>query len=116
MALWYLSFCDGEKFVGASIIDAADPFDAVMRATALGINKPQYEIGIWGLDKMPDDGEHYLDNFVPADVVRAEGGRSIGEVEAEGTHVPEAACMVRQQMSMVEEDGTETVLDRKKMH
>lgn len=85
MTFFYLSFCDttlpeGQQFLGATVVDAADPKHAVEVATARGLN-PGGEIALAAFGKVvPADAAHYVNKFVPRDVVLAEGGASVAEV------------------------------------
>jgi len=79
MPFFYMSFCDvdrpaGQKFLGATVIEAADVKAAVTRSHRIGVN-PGGEVAIWELPSpLPTAGAHYLDRFVPRAAVMAEGG------------------------------------------
>ena len=69
MKYFYMSFCDvnqptGQKFLGATVVQAEDEQSAFERATALGIN-PGGEVAFFPLKSLPLAGKHYLNTLIP---------------------------------------------------
>ena len=77
MKYFYMSFCDvnrptGQKFLGATVVQAEDEKSAFERATELGIN-PGGEVAFYPLKSLPSEGQHYLNTLIPREQVLAEG-------------------------------------------
>lgn len=73
---FYLSFANESGFMGGSIVEAKSPVEAVEVANKLKLNPGGAEIAVIALKdgwKPSFYGKTYLNKFVPADEVRAQG-------------------------------------------
>lgn len=85
-----MSFCDvtrpqGQQFLGATVVEADDPYEAHAAATRLGLN-PGGEIalvrlGVESLDDLPWPGRTYVNRFVPREEVMAHTNSSAPDIE-----------------------------------
>ena len=85
MPFYYLSFCDvnrpdGQKHLGATVVQASDREAAIKRTSELGIN-PGGEIMIGEVPDVPPEGMKYFEQFVSHAEMIADGEKPIGELD-----------------------------------